>query len=183
MLQSTVEKAGGADTVADTVLPMLRAFEGPEQGQGGPELLVGTQASLKDGEFLLNSKKRNVKTVDYNAFVPFTCGEDEQAFLCVLAVERFYLASMGLQTVRFATGTLMECAAVSDQGHVTHFCDGSHGRMTQLPSLLEKRKERTGREAKYAYSYAVCLSEIMVPCVSETDGTLFVPVRKTTFRG
>ena len=63
---------------------------------------------------------------------------------------------MGLETTRFATGTLLECDAVAGHGHVTNFCDGTHGRMTRSPSMLERRKERTGSEPRHAYAYAVC---------------------------
>ena len=126
MLESTVSRAGGADTVANAVLRILNTFDNPDEGDDCPQLLVRTQASVKDGQFLLNSKKRNVQTVDNNAFVPFTYGEEGgQSVLCVLVIDKFYLARMGLETTRFATGTLLECDAVAGPGHVTSFWDGT----------------------------------------------------------
>jgi len=83
------------------VLHILNTFEDPDEGDDCPQLLVGTQASVKDGQFLLNSKKRNVQTVDYNAFVPFTYGEEEgQSFLCVLVIDKFYLARTCLRDAK-----------------------------------------------------------------------------------
>ena len=44
--------------------------------------------------------------------------------------------------------------------------------VTQLPSILKRCKERTGREQRLAYAYAVCLSQIIVPCVTQMEYSL-----------
>lgn len=190
-LQTVLDEVTTRDTSADTVPAVLReALEALEtRNAEKPVLLRGTQASLKQGRFKVNSCKRNVKSTDHCVFLPFPYGEMQldgqevpelqEAELCIMKVANLWLLRFKGQDYRFATGTLIECDPVPGPNHVMGFCDGSLGRQVLVPSLLTSK----GVPASKKYPYAVWLSQIHCTCLSTSDGLLFKPAVKTVFRG
>jgi hypothetical protein len=105
--------------------------------------------------------------------------ETLNAELCIVKIEYLWLLRWKGEEYRFATGQLTECDPVDGCGHVTGYCDGSHGRRTLLPSLLTSKNVPAAKR----YPYALWLSQIHCTCISTTDGQLFRPAVKTTLRG